>query len=363
MRIVCMYGLAAILTAGVTMAAVTAQSALLHYYRFDEGSGLATADEVSTNPQDGTLLGGMDATDSWIASGLSNGVTALLFRGVRGDGVFDNEPNFDQDLEPRGPANDAVDFGSDSSFNLTNEGTIMMWYRQDPGPSGSNITDIAVNNIHNANWIIYKAPDPPDPYIFFNQPSQDINLAFEGKAENPDDRIKLRSPDPIPVGEWVHIAASWTTNGGLLGLGQAVLYTNGVGVTTNDAFVGMLSGDGSFYLGGQPVHTGNGRGCYGAVDELKIFDTFMDAAAVQAEMPIVPAAPPGTVAFTPEPVVDAIIMSLVTSEGKSYELQAASDLVLGDWTAVGPTLEGNGEVMKFYEPDGDPSNSYRCEVK
>ena len=63
------------------------------------------------------------------------------------------------------------------------------------------------------------------------------------------------------------------------------IYSNGTEVASTTGFGGSaVNPNANVYLGGDPVHTGNGRGFIGVVDELKFFDTFLDAAAVQQAM-------------------------------------------------------------------------------
>jgi len=346
------------------VAAVSGPAALVHYYRFDEGGGTQTKDEVKTNSQDGTFGAQLDPASAWISSPLVNGGNALQFPGVRGDGIKDSPPVHitRRDRVPLGPQNAYVQFGPDASFDLTNEGTIMMWYRQDPGPDGDGSSpyggDGAINNPDNANWIIYKGPVGIDPYVFHHQPSQGLGLRFEGKMGE----IDLRSPSPLPTGEWVHIATTWTKTGGYYGDGESFLYVDGVEVAVNDGFNGLLTATGSLYVGGQPGQTGSGRGCLGGVDELKIFDTALTAQEVQAEMAIVPAAPEGTIPWVPDPVTGAVIMSLSTKANKNYQLKRATDLVAGNFIPVGPLVEGTGDPVSFYDPDGDPAGSYQFEI-
>ncbi len=354
--------------AGLCMlaAAVGVQAALVHYYRFDEGGGTQTRDEVSTNPQDGTFGADLDPAEAWIPSTLPNGGNAIQFPGVRGDGIFDNPivsmTRFDRN--PQGPNFAYVEFGPDASFDLTDEGTLMCWYMQYPGPDGDGTSpygaDGAINNPDNANWIFYKGPigEPGDPYVFHNQPSQHLNLRFEGKLG----QIDLRSRNPLPVEEWVHIAATWTKTGGYYGDGESFLYVNGEEVAVNDGFGGMRTVFGKFYIGGQPGQTGTGRGCLGAVDEVKVFDTYLSQAEIQAAMVIEPANVQETVSWNPDTVDDAIIMSLLTKASKNYQLRRTTDLVAGNFAPVGPTIKGTGDIVTFYDPDGDPTSSYQFEI-
>ena len=357
--------------AGLLVGALSAQSALIHYYRFDEGAGLFTADEIVANSQDGTLLSGMDAVDSWIPSGVpgefggANAGSALVFTGVRGDGNFDvPDPPFTEDQSPNGVPNNAVNFGNDSSFNLANEGTIMFWYRQDPGPSGSDLSDIAVNNPYNANWIVLKSGGGM-PYIIQHQPSQGLNMRFEGKLPPfPFTAATVvQSPGPLPTGKWVHYAVSWSTTAGPTGYGDVIIYSNGVAVA--DTIIGIFTGLGeapsNFVLGGEPSNTGTGRGCACAVDELKVFDNFLDAAGVQAQMAVRPSAPARTVSFS-EIVQKPPSFSFETRVGRTYSVEVATDLAGGDWAASGPSYAGDGSVLTHYDTDGLPGRSYRFKV-
>lgn len=368
MRMDSRHRLPAFVTVGLLAGVMGAQSALIHYYRFDEPGGGVLADEIVVNSQPGTFLSGMDPVNSRIPSGVPlafGGVdagNALLFEGVQGDGNFDYPPGgpFTEDREPQGPENNAVSFGSDPSFNLANEGTIMFWFRQDAGPTGTNLTAGALTNPRNANWIVAKI-GAINPYIVHHQPSQGLDLRFEAPVP-PDNNSAyvVVTPDPIPTNTWTHLAVSWSTTIGGYGLGDIDIYTNGVVAATLliDVMLGLNEGASTLILGGDPANTGTGRGCACAVDELKVFDTYLDEAGVQAEMTVNPPAPQQTVPFN-EVAQTGISMSLDTENGVPYALESATDLNADNWTRIGHTITGNGDIMAFFDPAGTPSTSYR----
>ena len=338
--------------AGVSMMCVTgSDAAMVHYYNFDEGSGSNVLDQVAVNPRHGVFGAGKDTANDWVASPLIGGGTALQFNGVRGDGNLDNG----QDTDPKSASFDVVNFGNDSSFGLASAGTIMWWYRQDPGPSGADINDIAINNELNANWLIVKGGDTDGQgtsYILHNQPSQSLHLRMELVGASGTDRLRTAG-NVVPFdGTWVHIAFAWDTSGG----GPLIIYLNGVEAASTTGFGGANITPANVYLGGDPVHTGNGRGFIGAVDELKFFDTFLGEAGVQAEMAMVPLPGPP---FTQVRVGPTTFLQFDSLAGSNYVLQV-SNAVSVVFRDAGTSILGDGGTQRLYDPNGfDAAAQYR----
>jgi len=231
------------------------QVSMIRFYNFNEGSGTIAHDEVISN--DGVFGSGKTQAD-WVVGKYDGG---LEFNGIR---LRDYPPA----PGPDGPQYDVVDCGL---LDLSNRGTVMAWIKQDSGP--------AVDYTNNANWFMVNGTnDLGFQFIFYNQPSQGFNLSIELQLQA-GGNTALHTATPIPVDTWIHVAASWDST-----LNKKSLYVNGVEVAT-DTFSGPLNQTtGHLNIGGDPFWTYNGRGFDGTIDEVRIFDGFLDAASVQSYM-------------------------------------------------------------------------------
>ena len=229
-----------------------AQADLLHYYNFGAGSGTTVYDQVGS--RDGVFEEGKTEAD-WVAGKYGGG---LEFNGIR---LRDYDPP-----GVDGPQWDVVDFGA---IDMPQSGTIMMWINQDSGP--------AVDFAYNANWFLVNGQEGMGfQWIFYNQPSQGINLCVE-LCGSGQPWPGLNTSEPIATDKWVHVACSWDA-----GLDMQVLYVNGIAVNMGEEFRDELgSTTDNMHLGGDPYYTNNGRGFDGTIDELRIFDCFLDEAGVQ----------------------------------------------------------------------------------
>ena len=88
---------------------------MIHAYNFEAGSGTTVYDRIAVNPQDGTF-GPVKSAADWTTGKYGGG---LRFYGTDVDG------------------DDYVDFGSDSSFAVTETGTVMAWVKEITHDSGS----------------------------------------------------------------------------------------------------------------------------------------------------------------------------------------------------------------------------------
>ena len=233
-----------------------AQAELLHYYNFEEGAGTTVYDQVDA--RNGEFEQGKTEAD-WVGGKYGGG---LEFNGIR---LRDYDPP-----GVDGPQWDVVDLGA---IDLANSGTVMAWINQDSGA--------AVDYANNANWFIVNGAEGAGfQWIFYNQPSQGINLSMDLCGSGQPWPGLYDSSGPIATDEWVHVACSWDSS-----FDMQVLYINGIAVAMG-ACAPLGSTTDHMHLGGDGAYTNSGRGFDGTVDELKIYDGFLDEAGVQAAMDI-----------------------------------------------------------------------------
>lgn len=221
--------------AAMTMAS---QATLVHHYGMNEGSGTAVADAVAGG-FDGAFNSGKNPATDWVA-------------GIQGFGVEMNVANGIQE---------GIIFGTDSSFENVNAGTIMLWVKANgnetegrlfqkgrDGDSPNQYNHLAV--MHNNSQHVVVEPQN-------GQPNLNTGLLTEGG------------------GVWHHVAWSYS-----VALNTGALYFDGVEVTASAFGAPLLSNPARpFIVGHDPVNTG--RMFEGVVDEVKIYDNFMTASEVE----------------------------------------------------------------------------------
>ena len=289
----------------------SAGAALIHAYAMNEGSGTNAADAVGT--AHGTL--GPAMTDSnWV-------------EGIQGTAVVFNQP------AENGPSNNQyVVMNNDPSFDLVDEGTIMMWIRPttyDPEgrlwQKGSDVGGTCCGYL-----TVYAAPGG-------------IVNEYPGSG-NPN---LVGGPAPTN-GVWTHVAGSWST-----AAGQSRFYINGQPIGWG-SFTGALQvvSNGSFMVG-HDFGINYPRMFDGAIDEVKVFDNFMTAGEVDAErFNFIETGPAGAPIIEFTAASDTTVFTINTTSGLQYNLEIATNPGTSNFAYSGVTVFGDGGTKTLYDPDG-----------
>ncbi len=226
----------------------TAPAAMVAYYDFEENTATTTTDNVG--PYTGTLHGDASIVAGKYGSGVS----------VQGAGHVDG---FDH-----------------ASFQVP-QGTVMAWYNAASDSTESQIVGVPAGDSWSNPWLglnIWRSPGGG-------------NLGAQ--ANHNGTPIQYIDAPGTPEGEWHHIAASYD--------GQfAKLYVNGQlkGAADGGSAGGSISYTGTPSLSiGVSAGDGSGNHFVGIIDEVKLFNTALSAAEIQAAM-------------VPEPV--GLVMVLAT---------------------------------------------------
>jgi len=226
----------------------TATAAMVAYYDFEENTATTTTDNVG--PYTGTLHG--DA--SIVAGKYGNGVS------VQGAGYVD---------------------GFDHASFQVGRGTVMAWYNAGSDGSEAQIVGVPAGD----SWAA--------PYLGLNVWRSPGGGRLGVQANHNGGGIQYIDAAGTPEGEWHHIAASYD--------GQfAKLYVDGQlqGSADGGSAGGSISYTGTPSLTmGVSAGDGSGNHFVGIIDEVKLFNTALSAAEIQAAM-------------VPEPV--GLVMVLAT---------------------------------------------------
>ncbi len=226
----------------------TATAAMVAYYDFEENTATTTTDNVG--PYTGTLNGDASIVAGKYGSGVS----------VQGAGYVDG---FDH-----------------ASFQVS-QGTVMAWYNAGSNGNEAQIAGVPAGD----SW----AP----PYVGLNTWRSWGGSNLGVQANHNGGGIQYIDAPGTPEGEWHHIAASYD--------GQfANLYVDGLlqGSADGGSAGGSISYTGTPSLTiGVSAGDGSGNHFVGIIDEVKLFNTALSAAEIQAAM-------------VPEPV--GLVMVLAT---------------------------------------------------
>ena len=171
---------------------------------------------------------------------------------------------------------------------LNDTGTVMVWVRKD-AHAGSN-------------WFLTLGGDP-FTFLLSHGVSGLLRAEFKN-ASGTANLAVLTAPVP-PTGEWHHIALSWD-------LATVALYVDGF-MVDSQAIAGPSLSRTMLYLGS--TNQNDDRVFNGVLDELLVYDQFLDETEVRAAM--LPA-PVGAPVF-PDPAVWTAISAPFTKSGlKSY---------------------------------------------
>lgn len=171
-------------------------------------------------------------------------------------GVSANTNDWAVRFDPDSP-DEGVVFGADASFENVAEGTVMLWLRQ---------------NSEDPEGRIFQKGNDGKGYTF-------LAIVSRGKFlfESHNGTGKLEAWG-LPVGQWVHVAVSWSVSNDV-----KTLWINGEDVATGGFHVPFESKPSlPFAIGADPGGHPN-RVFDGAIDELKIFNFRLSAEQVKAE--------------------------------------------------------------------------------
>ena len=220
--------------------AAAAPSALVAAYNFNQGSGTVLND-VTGNGNHGTLANG----PVWTSAGKYGG--ALTFDG----------------------SNDIVTIAHSSSLNLTTGLTVEAWVRPTVG----------------TNWRTVLMKERPGNLAFGlyantsgNRPA--LELATTGVAGN----LEVAGSARLTTNSWSHVAA--TFDGSTLRL-----YVNGAQVGSRPASGTIVTSASALRIGGNTIW---GEYFRGQIDDVRIYNEALTAAAIQTDMntPVAAGAPP-----------------------------------------------------------------------
>jgi len=250
---------------------------LLGHWSFDEGSGTVAADS-SPNGNDGQLTNG----PVWVAGKIAG---ALMFDGV----------------------DDYVEIPhSDSLLPSADEVTVAAWIHAErhTGPN-------------NAQWQgILSKGDAPRLYSLYTEVSGSLHFSTgPGGAF-----VGTLSGDPVPLGEWAHVAA-------VVSEGQHLYYINaepagvsGSGITLPPEGTSILT------IGKTPGETD--REFLGMIDDVRIYDRALTAQEIKKLIP------PRLKAAEPNPADGATGVTMPLLQWSAGETAVLHDVYLG----AGPEL-------------------------
>lgn len=144
------------------------------------------------------------------------------------------------------------------------------------------------NRLSASAWIYPTAYPTSDLYsILSNDVNYEFHLNTGGKLFWWWNASTLTSATTIPLNQWTHIAITFSS---ATGAGRQRIYINGVADANTNSWTGTLQPNNCpFYIGGD-IGTGSGCGLLparnfrGMIDEVKLYNSELSAAEVQADM-------------------------------------------------------------------------------
>jgi PKD repeat protein len=215
---------------------------LVAAYAFDEGSGSTVVDR-SGNGQTGTVSGGA----AWSTEGRHGGALSL-------DGV-----------------NDLVTVADSNLLDLTTAMTIEGWVK--PTTSGTSFRTFVIKENGTSHvYRIYANTSVPAPRV---------------QAAIADGIRTATGTTPLAANAWSHLAATY--DGTVLRL-----WVNGTQVATTLKAPSIATSTGAFRIGGRSVSPNEFFA--GLVDDVRVYNTALTQAQIQADMntPVAPPPPPDT---------------------------------------------------------------------
>lgn len=224
--------------------------------------------------------------------------------------------------------------------DLNATGTVMAWVRKD-AEAGSN-------------WFLTLGGDP-FTFLLAHGVAGSLWAEFKNAAGTGNLAV-LTAPLP-PTGEWHHVALSWD-------MAQVALYVDGV-MVDDQAIAGPSLSRTRLYLGSTDQN--NDRVFNGVLDEVRVYDEFLDEAAVQAAMSPVPIGAP----VFPDPAVWTAIdagsnvwLEFLGDPGVAYNLEWSTNQWSPSWIFNGRSLTGAVGPVSFSDSGvSRPATLYRLALK
>ncbi len=232
----------------------------LAYYQLDELAWGVVMDS-SGNGNDAAVTGTVTPNDSAPALPGSPGTCAYA----------------EINLNTSDNTHDAIDTGLDVNDDIGNAGTISFWYKSNEPWDGKN-GDRQLFDASMANWF------PLWGKYFFLVLRDNSKIRFGLKDSNNNGFTMDTGNNNYGVDEWVHIAVSWD-----LGTDEMHIYLNGnLQASQNISSTGSLGDLDTLYVGDNRstyLRSGSsGNSANGAVDEIRIYNSAQDQAAIQTDM-------------------------------------------------------------------------------
>jgi hypothetical protein len=202
---------------------------LVLYYAFDEGQGTAVKD-LSGTGNDGTF---QTATIKWVAGKYGNGVQLTK---------------------------DWIDSGNNASLAITDELTMEAWVN----PAGGGNRIICVKPMKDDVW--------SDPYCAW-----DLMIHGGMAMEIRFDSFLCQKGTLLPVGQWSHIAVTYSKSNG----GKVVEYVNGENVGECTRADALKDPGTKLRVGSAPNLS---EPMQGIVDELAIYNRALSQNEIKADM-------------------------------------------------------------------------------
>jgi hypothetical protein len=201
---------------------------------------------------------------------------------------------------------------------LNDAGTVMAWMKKDAN-AGSN-------------WV---ATLGGDPFTFLISLESLGSLRAELKDASGNFNLAVLATPPPGIGEWHHIALSWN-------LSAAAMYVDG-SLVTSQAISGPSGSQSTLYLGSS--NQNNDRVFNGVLDEVKVFNEFLNEVAVQNAMspfdpPAVPVVFQGAGTWTSIDANGNIQLTFTGDPGVAYEVEWTTNLPSASWVVSGLSVTG-----------------------
>lgn len=175
--------------------------------------------------------------------------------GTTYDAVLSGAPAFVEGVDGTALALDGVDDLAGAAYQLTEQGTIALWFKPGTFYNYNTIFDNAANQDWWEMWI-------------YNDGRLTFRVKNDGSGQMFYDLDNLNGPN-----QWYHLALTWNR-----AASNTALYVNGV-LCGSGTITNWVSPGSAFYVGGGKAGNTKGKG---AVDDVRIYDAVLTAAQVQA---------------------------------------------------------------------------------
>ncbi len=217
-------------------------------------------------------------------------------------------------------------------LGLNDAGTVMAWVKRDAN-AGSN-------------WFMTLGGGP---FTFLMQHNHLNFLWVEFKDTSGSSNLALLTTASPPLGEWHHIALAWD-------LTQVVLYVDGT-IAASWGIAGPSLGRDSLFLGS--TNQNGDRVFDGVMDEVRVYDNFLDEAGVQAGMTGADTSPPPpSGGFVSIDAGSDVSLVLTGEPGVAYNVDWASNIWDESWTYSGLSVTGSSNPVQVVDSDAQWNEKY-----